>query len=122
MNDAQRRITVLYGVYYNSDCEQVIYLIQSLVLVLHLLIYAEEMLDPAVNLGLDARLGYMLPYFINKSLNVLLTFILVDIDGIDQIHIRFRLYVHQRQVVKFDLDLADTKSLGYGRIDIESFP
>ena len=53
MYDTKHCVAVRYGIHQNSDGKEVIYLVYSLVLIDHLLIYTEEMLCPAVYLCLD---------------------------------------------------------------------
>ena len=56
MDDAQRRITDLDAVHDDSHSKQIVNLVESLVLIHHLLIDTEEMLHSSVHLGYDGRL------------------------------------------------------------------
>ena len=56
MDDAKRRIAVLDTVHDDSHSKQVVNLVESLVLVHHLLVDTEEMLHSSVHLGYDDRL------------------------------------------------------------------
>ena len=53
MYDTKHCVAVRYGIHQNPDGKKVIYLVNRLVLIDHLLIYTKEMLCPAVYLSLD---------------------------------------------------------------------
>ncbi len=71
MDDAQGSVTVPYAVHDDAHREEIVYLIQGLVLVLHFLIDAEEMLHPAVDLRLDAGIADMLADLVHNALDIL---------------------------------------------------
>ena len=60
MYDTKHCIAVRYGIHQNPDGKEVIYLVDSLVLIDHLLIYTEEMLCPSVYLSLDTGIRNIL--------------------------------------------------------------
>ena len=55
MDHTQSRVTVFYGVHDDADREDIVDLVQRLVLVQHLLINTEEVLDASVDLAPDLR-------------------------------------------------------------------
>ena len=57
--------------------------------------------------------------FIHNTLDIFFTDALTDSDLIHQIIIDIRLQILQRQVIQFDLQFADTKSLGDGAINLQ---
>ena len=73
MDHTQSRVTVLHRIDNNTNCKQIVDLVQRLVLVLHLLVDAEEMLDPAVHLRFDLRILDNTADLIHDSLNILLS-------------------------------------------------
>jgi len=60
VDHAQRSITVFYRIDDDAHRKQIVYLIQCLVLVYHLFIYAEKMLHTSVNFCLDVGILHML--------------------------------------------------------------
>ena len=73
MDHTQSRVTVLHRIDNDTNCKQIVDLVQRLVLVLHLLVDAEEMLDPAVHLRFDLRFLDNTADLIHDSLNILLS-------------------------------------------------
>ena len=122
MDHAERRIAVLHGIYNDPDGKQIIDLVDRLVLVFHLLIDTEKVLDPAVDLRLDPRVLYMLAHLIHDRLDVFFPDALTDRDLVDQIIVRLRLQILQRQVIQLDLDLGNTKPLCDRGVNIQRLP
>ena len=56
MDDAQRRITILDAVHNNPHGKQIVNLVESLILVHHLFVDAEEMLHSSIYLGYNGGL------------------------------------------------------------------
>ena len=94
MDHAQRRITVLNRIYDNPDSKQVINLVDGLMLVLHLFVNAEEMLDTTVNLSFDSRLFDVLGNLVHDSLNILFALAFAHRDLVHQIiiNVRFEIF------------------------------
>ena len=69
------------------------------------------MLGTTGNLCLDTGLLNLLAHFLHEALYIFITHILAQSDFLHQIIVSFRLKVFQRQILKFYLDLADTKTL-----------
>ena len=122
MDHSKCRITVLHSIYDDPDSEQVIYLIQCLVLVHHLLVYTEEMLHPPVYLCMDMSVFHMCGYFRHDLLNEFLSFRLPFIQILHQLVIDIRFPVFQRQIVQLCLDLGYTQTLCDGCVDIHRLP
>ena len=91
MDDTERRITVLHRIYNNTDCKQIVDLIYGLVLIDHLLINTEEMLDTSVHFTFDIGILHMCRYFLNDLIYKFFTFCFSCIDLIHQIKKDFRL-------------------------------
>ena len=53
-------ITVLHCIYQDTHCKQIINLVNSLVLIDHFFINAEEMLDSSIYLSFDSCIVHML--------------------------------------------------------------
>ena len=77
MDHSQGPVAVLDRIHDDPDRKHVVDLFQGLILLYHLFIDAEEMLDPSVNSGLDAAVPHVsLHFFYNtfhKSLSGLFT-------------------------------------------------
>ena len=119
MNHTQCRIAVLHCLHNDTHSEEIIDLIQRLMLVLHLLVDTEKMLYTAIDFRIDPRIFNMFTDFIHNTLDIFFTDALTDSDLIHQIIIDIRLQILQRQVIQFDLQFADTKSLGDGAINLQ---
>ncbi len=118
MDYSKRGITVFHRLHDNTDCKEVIDLIHRLILVNHLLIYAEEMLHAPTDLCFDIRILHMRRYFVYNLLHKFLSLHLPCVDLVYKVEENFRLRILKRQIVQFRLNLRDTKPLGDGRIDI----
>ena len=81
-------------IYDNPDSKQVINLVDGLMLVLHLFVNAEEMLDTTVNLSFDSRLFDVLGNLIHDSLNILFALAFTHRDLVHQIiiNVRFEIF------------------------------
>ena len=122
VDHTQCSITVLHGIDNDSNREQIIDLIQRLILVLHLLVNAEEMLDSSVDLGLDAGISDVSVHLFDNASDVFLTGALSHGNLVHQIIVHFRLQIFQRKVIQFDLQLTDTQSLCNGTVNLERLP
>ena len=122
MNNTQSRIAVLHRINHNAHRKQVVNLIQSLVLLHHLLINAEEVLHPAVHRGLDACVLHVLLYLIHNGLNKCLTGILAQVHLFHQIVIYLGHKEFEGQIIQLNLDLRDTQPIRDRRIDLHGLP
>ena len=121
MYDTKHCVAVRYGIHQNSDGKEVIYLVYSLVLIDHLLIYTEEMLCPAVYLCLDAGIRNILLDIVYQALDVGVALCLSECYLLYQIVICIRIEVLHTKVLELYLYLADTKSLRDRAVDILCF-
>ena len=122
VNHAKGRITVLHRVHNDADGKQIIDLVDGLVLVLHLLIDAEKVLDPPVDLSFDPCIFDMLAHLVHNALDIFFPDALSHRNLIHQIVISLGLQIFQGQIVQLHLDLGDSQPLGNGRIDLHGFP
>ena len=90
VDDAKSRIAVLHRFYHDAHGKKIVNLIQGLVLLDHLFIYAEEMLHPAAYGSLDARLVHMLFYLRYNGLDKGFSGVL------SQIHLFYQIVIHIR--------------------------
>ena len=95
MYDPQGRITVFHCIYNDPHREQIIDLVQGLILIYHFFVNAEEVLDPAVDLGMDPGVVDMLPDLSHDLIDESLTFASFQIDLFHQIIIDFRFQIFQ---------------------------
>ena len=81
-------------IYDNPDSKQVINLVDGLMLVLHLFVNAEEMLDTTINLSFDSRLFDVLGNLVHDSLNILFALAFAHRDLVHQIiiNVRFEIF------------------------------
>ena len=93
MDDTKCRITVLHGLDNDADRKQVVDLVQCLVLIDHFPVNAEEMLDAAIYLRLNARLFHVGRNFIYNAFNKLLARILSKGNLLSQVVINLRLQI-----------------------------
>ena len=119
VNKAQHRITVLYRIHDNADGKQIIDLVYGLVLVYHLLVNGEEVLDSSFNVGSDAGLFDMLPHLLHNLVDSLFPNLSFKMYLLRQIVIHLRLQVFQGQVVHLNLNLADTQTIRQRRINLQ---
>ena len=111
MNKAQHRITILYCIHDNADGKQIIDLVYGLVLVYHLLVNGEEVLDSSLNVGSDAGLFDMLPHLLHNLVDSLFPNLSFKMHLLRQVVIDLRLQVFQRKVVHLNLNLTDTQTI-----------
>ena len=119
MDHAQHRIAVLDGIHDDPYGKQVIDLIQRLILVYHLPVNTEKVLDPAVHGGFDPRLLDMRLHLVHNRLYISFPNALSGIDLIHQIIVSLRLQIFQGQIIQLHLDLTDAQPVCDGGIDIQ---
>ena len=119
VDDAERRIAVLHRRDDDANREKVIDLIQGFVLIDHLLVDAEDVLDSAVDLPFDAGCREMLPHFGGDLLDEVLALRLARFDLADELFVDVGLQVFQGEVVQFHLDLRNAEARGDRRIDVQ---
>ena len=93
MDNTKHRVTVPYRLYQNPNCKQIVDLLDRLVLVQHLLINTEEMLDSAVDGKLDPGVFDMSADLLHDPLNVLFPLAFTDRDLIYQVVINLGLQI-----------------------------
>ncbi len=93
MDNAERRIAVHHRIHDDAHRKQVIDLINGLILVFHLFINAEKMLDTAVYLCFDSGARDMLSYLVHNRLDILLPNALADRNRVNQLIIGFRFQI-----------------------------
>ncbi len=119
MNHTQRGIAVLHGVHDDPNREKIIDLIHGLVLVHHLLVDAEKVLDAAVNSCLNAGLLYGPGDVLGNLLDVVLPLRFPFTDLLDQLVVNLRPQVPKRKIVQLYLDFADAETGRNRRIDVQ---
>ena len=118
MYDTKHCVAVRYAIHQNPDGKEVIYLVNRLVLIDHLLIYTEEMLCPSVYLCLDSSIRNVLFYIVYQALDVGVALCLSEGYLLYQIVVGIRIEVLHTKVLELYLYLADTKSLCDRAVDI----
>ena len=121
MDNTQCGITVLYSIHLDSYCKYVIYLVQGFILVNHLTVYREEMLNTSINFSFNARIAYMHSHLFNYAFNKCFPARSVNINLLHQIIIYIRHKVFHGKVIQFHLNLGNTKPVSYWGIYLHSF-
>ena len=121
MDNTKCRITVPYRIYNNTHGKQVIYLVNGFILIDHFFINTEEMLYPSIDICLNRSILHMFGHFVYNLLDKCLTLCLTCIYLLYKVIEHFRIGIFQCQIVQFNLNLGNTKSLGDWRIDIHGF-
>ena len=119
VDDAKRRITVLYRIHDDANRKKIVNLIQRLVVIHHLLVNAEEVLHTPVNSRIDPGLLHGFCHVGCDLFDVLLALHLALIDLLHKILIHLRLQISKREVIQLYLDLADAKARSNRRINIK---
>ena len=95
MDHTQCCITVLDIIHNNTDCKQIVDLIQGFVLVYHFLVNTEKMFCPSHNRSLDTRVLQTGLHIIHQSVDIRISGRFPDSNFFYQIIIRFRLQILQ---------------------------
>ena len=90
-------------------------------LVQHLFINTEEMLDPALHLTLDLRVLHMAADFCLDLVDEALPGLPGQGDFLLQIFIDLRLQIPERQIIQFNLNFGNTKAVRQRRINLNGF-
>ena len=93
MDDTQGSITVFYRINDNSDREEIVDLVKSLVLVAHLLVDTKEVLDSSVNVSLNTCVRDALSDIVTDLFYVSLTLALPNSNFLCEILVYIRLKV-----------------------------
>ena len=120
MDRAEHGITVTDGADDDAYGKEVINLFKGFLLVQHFAIDTEEMLDPAVYFSFDAGFQKMLLDFYCDLLDIVFPLMLFLLNFGTEIIVDIGIKIFQREVIKFNLDLGNTKAVGDGRINIKS--
>ena len=118
VNHTKCRITVLDCINKDTNCKQIIDLIDRLVLIDHLFIDAEEMFDTSVNLCFDRSFVHMLLDLFDNIVYKFLTFTLSQSHFIYKIIVYIRFQIFQGEIIQFDFDLGNTEAHRNRRINI----
>ena len=118
VDNAQRRVAVLYRLHNDPDRKQIVDLIQRLILVHHLFVDAEKVFGSPTDLRLYPGIVDVFFHIRDDAVDKRLPLRLLLIDLMNQIVIGFRLQILQGEIVQLIFDFCDTKPLGNRRIDI----
>ena len=121
MDEPEDGVAVYLGIGDDPDRDQVVNVLKSDPLLLHLLVDAVKVLRPALYLALVPVLSELLFHDLDEIVYVRLALDTALIDLLDQFFVGLGVKVHERKVFKFDLDPGDTHAIGERRVDIEGF-
>ena len=119
VDGTQDGIAVPDGPDDDADREEVVDLLDGFILVEHLAVDAEQVLDAAVHLALDAGVANMLFDLLGDLLDIALALTLALLHLFHKVIVYVRIEVFEAEVVQFDLDLGDSEPVGDGRIDVQ---
>ena len=120
MDRAEHGITVTDGADDDAYGKEVINLFKGFLLVEHFAIDTEEMFDSSVHFSFDAGFQKMLLDFYCDLLDIVFPLMLFLLNFGTEIIVDIGIKIFQREVIKFNLDLGNTKAVGDGRINIKS--
>ena len=80
MNNAQHRIAIPHGLYNNPNGEEVIDLVNGLILIDHLLIDGEEVLNPPLDICLDSAFLDMLSHLFHDGIDTVFSRLSLKMD------------------------------------------
>ena len=119
MDDTECGIAVHNRFNDYPDRKEIVYLIQSLTLILHLLVDREKVLNTSVDLCIYSRFIDISLYFPDDGFDICFTLVLLFRDGILQFLVSLGFEIFKRQVIEFNLDPADAEALCYGAVNVE---
>ncbi len=122
MNDSQSCITIFHRINNNSHSKQIINLINILALVFHLFVNTKKMLHPPIYLCFNSSTRDMFRHLVHNILHVFFPCVLFESNLFHQIIVGFWFKVFQRQIIKLNFNLGDTKSLRKRGINIQCLP
>ena len=122
MDHTERSVTVPYRVHDDAHGKQIVDLVDRLALVHHLLVNGKQMLRASVDLGVNPRLADMHFHIAHDLIDKGLPFSLFQGDLLHEIIIDLGLEIFQGQIIKLNLDLADSETLGDRCIDLPCLP
>ena len=118
MNDSQSRITFRDRIDDDADRKEVIDLVDGLILIDHLLIDREKVLDPASHLTVDLRVRHVLFDVLHDPVDEILPLGLSGIHLLDQSKVDRRFQISKGEVVHLGLYFGNTEPARDRRVDI----
>ena len=111
MDDSECRITITHRVNLDTNCVDIVNLIQCLVLCNHLLVNGKQMLDTSVHFCLNARFFHILLDLFYHLYDKIFTRIQTRCDLFLQVLIHIRIEILHRKIIEFDLNFGNTKTV-----------
>ena len=119
MDNTEGCITVFHGVYDDTQCKNVINLIQSLILVFHLFVDAVIMFHTAADFAVDISVSHMALDFRIDGLDKLVARLIGKCDFFLKILECFRLQITECQVIQLYFDSGDTETVRKRCVDLD---
>ena len=93
VDNAQGAVAVFHRIHKDTHGKKVVDLIDGLVLIDHLFVYAEKMLDPSVHLGFDPGVVHVLLYLADDTVDEFFSFTFAESDLVHQIIVNLRFQI-----------------------------
>ena len=118
VDDAEHAVAVLDRVDEHADGREVVNLAEVLVVALHLLVDAVEVLRAAADICLDIRLRELLLDLLDGRIDEALALLALLLDILDEIVVDLRLEIAQAEVLELPLDARDAEAVRERRVDL----
>ena len=122
MDDAEHAIAVLDGVDEHAQRRQIVDLADVLLIALHLLVDAVEMLGTPLDFCRYMRLFKLFHDLLVRLVDECLTLLALLLDALDEIVVRLGLEIAQAQILKFPLDVRYAEAIRERRVDLDGLP
>ena len=119
VDDAEHAVAVLDRVDEHAHGREVVDLAELLVVALHLLVDAVEMLRAAADVRLDVRLSELLLDLLDGRIDERLALLALLLDVLDEVVVDLRLEIAQAEVLKLPLDARDAEAVRERRVDLD---
>ena len=116
MNDPQDTIAVLDAFHQHAHSRQIVDLADVLLIPLHLLVDAVEMLGTAADIRHDLALGQLLLDLLDGVVNESLALLALLLDTFHQVIICLRIKIAQAQILQLPFHIGNAQAIGQGRI------
>ena len=119
VDHTERRVTVFDTFYNNTNCENIVNLVQCFILVDHLFINTEEVFDTSADVAFDIRIYHMRLDLADNVFDIILTRLTGQCHFFFQILKYSRFQIFQSQIIQFNLNFRDTETVRKRCVDLD---